>query len=139
MTQRESTTRFLKGIGASAGVAIGRAYLVDRSRVKVIYQYLLDDNKVEEEIERFRQAVDRAEEQLRQIQEEIPEEIKDQAGIFDSHRLILRDKLLYDQTLEQIKSEQINAEWALKKSVEKAQEAFAKIKDEYIRSRFKDV
>jgi phosphotransferase system enzyme I (PtsI) len=99
MTQRESTTRFLKGIGASAGVAIGRAYLVDRSRVKVIYQYLLDDNKVEEEIERFRQAVDRAEEQLRQIQEEIPEEIKDQAGIFDSHRLILRDKLLYDQTL----------------------------------------
>ena len=131
--------QFLKGIGASAGVAIGRAYLVDRSRVKVLYQYLLDDNKVEEEIERFRQAVDRAEEQLRQIQEEIPEEIKDQAGILDSHRLILRDKMLYDQTLEQIKSEQINAEWALKKSVEKAQEAFAKIKDEYIRSRFKDV
>ncbi len=139
MAQRERTAQFLKGIGASAGVAIGRAYLVDRSRVKVIYQYLLDDNKVVEEIERFRQAVDRAEEQLRQIQEEMPEEIKDQAGIFDSHRLILRDKLLFDHTLEQIKSEQINAEWALKKSVEKAQEAFAKIKDEYIRSRFKDV
>ena len=139
MTQKEIIRRFLKGIGASAGVAIGRAYLVDRSRVKVIYQYLLDDNKVEEEVDRFRQAVDRAEEQLRQIQEEMPEEIKDQAGIFDSHRLILRDKLLFDQTLEQIKSEQINAEWALKRSVEKAQEAFAKIKDEYIRSRFKDV
>jgi phosphoenolpyruvate-protein phosphotransferase (PTS system enzyme I) len=139
MTQKEIKARFLKGIGASAGVAIGRAYLVDRSRVKVIYQYLLDNNKVDEELERFRQAVSRAEAQLQQIQEEIPDEIKDHAGIFDSHRLILRDKMLYDQTLEQIQSEQINAEWALKRSVEKAQEAFAKIKDEYIRSRFKDV
>jgi phosphotransferase system enzyme I (PtsI) len=129
----------LKGVGASAGVAIGRAYLVDRSRVKVIYQYLLDDNKIEEEVDRFRQAVQGAEEQLRQIKEEIPEEIKDHAGIIDAHRLILRDRLIFDSTIDLIRSEQINAEWALKKNVEKAQEAFSRIKDEYLRSRIKDV
>ena len=129
----------LKGVGASAGVAIGRAYLVDRSRVKVIYQYLLDENQVDEEMDRFRQAVGRAEEQLRQIQEEIPEEIQAHGGIFDAHLLILRDKLLFDKTIDLIRTEQINAEWALKKNVEKAEEAFSKIKDEYIRSRFKDV
>ncbi|MBI5582625.1 MAG: phosphoenolpyruvate--protein phosphotransferase [Deltaproteobacteria bacterium] len=129
----------LKGVGASAGVAIGRAYLVDRSRVKVIYQYLLDENKIEEEVDRFRQAVDRAEEQLRQIKEEIPEEIKDHAGIIDAHRLILRDRLIFDSTIDLVRSEQINAEWALKKNVEKAQDAFARIKDEYLRSRVKDV
>jgi phosphotransferase system enzyme I (PtsI) len=130
---------FLKGVGASAGVVIGRAYLVDRSRVKVIYQYLLDENKIEEEVVRFRQAVEGAEEQLRRIKEEIPEEIKDHGGIIDAHRLILRDRLIYDSTIELIRGEQINAEWALKKNVEKAQEAFARIKDEYLRSRVKDV
>jgi phosphotransferase system enzyme I (PtsI) len=139
MRAEEKRDVFLKGVGASAGVAIGRAYLVDRSRVKVIYQYLLDENKTEEEVDRFRQAVEGAEDQLRQIKEEIPEEIKDHAGIIDAHRLILRDRLIYDATIELIRGEQINAEWALKKNVEKAQEAFSRIKDEYLRSRIKDV
>lgn len=129
----------LKGIGASSGVAVGRAYLVDRSRVKVVYQYLLDENQIEPERERFKEAVAKADAQLHQIILEIPEEIKDHAGIIDSHRLILKDRMIYDQTLEFIRKEQINAEWALKKAVEKAQEIFSRIKDEYIRNRVKDV
>jgi phosphoenolpyruvate-protein phosphotransferase (PTS system enzyme I) len=129
----------LKGIGASVGVAIGQAYLLDRRRVKVIYQYLLDENQIEAEKTRFETAVDTADGQLRQIIEEIPEEIQDHVGILDAHRLILRDKMIFDQTLENIQTEQINAEWALKKAVEKAEEIFSKIKDEYIRNRIKDV
>ncbi len=129
----------LKGIGASEGVAIGRAYLVDRSRVKVVNQYLLDPSQIELEMERFKEAVTKADIQLHQIIEEIPEEIKDHAGIIDSHRLILRDRMIYDQTLETIQKEKINAEWALRKAVEHAQEIFAKIKDEYFRGRINDV
>jgi phosphoenolpyruvate-protein phosphotransferase (PTS system enzyme I) len=129
----------LKGVGASGGVAIGQAYLVDRSRVKVVYQYLLDPSQIEPEMERFKEAVAKADLQLHQIIEEIPEEIKDHAGIIDSHRLILRDRMIYDQTLELIRNEQINAEWALRKAVEHSQEVFAKIKDEYFRGRINDV
>ncbi len=103
----------LKGVGASGGVAIGQAYLVDRSRVKVVYQYLIDPSQIEPEIERFKEAVTKADLQLHQIIEDIPEEIKDHAGIIDSHRLILKDRMIYDQTLELIRTEQINAEWAL--------------------------
>jgi len=135
----ESANAVLKGIGASGGVAVGRAYLVDRSRVKVVYQHLLDPYLIEPEIKRFKEAVDKADVQLHQIIEEIPKEIKDHAGIIDSHRLILRDRMIYDQTLEIIRNEQINAEWALKKAVEHTQEVFAKIKDEYFRSRISDV
>jgi phosphoenolpyruvate-protein phosphotransferase (PTS system enzyme I) len=137
--EKEPSESLFKGIGASAGVAIGRAYLVDRTRVKVVYQYLLNDGQIEPEKERFKAAVDKADTQLHQIIEEIPEEIQDHVGILDTHRLILRDRMIYDQTLEFIQSEQINAEWALKKAVEKAQEIFSKINDEYIRSRVKDV
>lgn len=137
--ENESTNTILKGIGASSGVAMGRAYLLDRSRVKVVYQYLLDQNQIDPEMERFKAAVDKADSQLNQILEEIPEEIKDYAGIIDSHRLILRDRMIYDQTLEIIQKEQINAEWALKKAMGRAQEIFSKIKDDYFRNRIKDV
>ncbi len=137
--ENESTNTILKGIGASSGVAMGRAYLLDRSRVKVVYQYLLEQNQIEPERERFKAAVDKADSQLNQILEEIPEEIKDYAGIIDSHRLILRDRMIFDQTLEIIHKEQINAEWALKKAMGRAQEIFSKIKDDYFRNRIKDV
>jgi phosphotransferase system enzyme I (PtsI) len=137
--EKEPPNQVLKGIGASGGVAIGRAYLVDRSRVKVVYQYLLDESQIGPEKERFKDAVARADAQLQQVMEEIPEEIKEHAGIINSHRLILQDRMIFDQTLENIDKEQINAEWALKKAVEKAQEIFSKIKDEYIRNRIKDV
>ncbi|MFH0786839.1 MAG: phosphoenolpyruvate--protein phosphotransferase [Pseudomonadota bacterium] len=137
--ENEPTNTILKGIGASSGVAMGRAYLLDRSRVKVVYQYLLDQNQIDPEMERFKAAVDKADSQLNQILEEIPEEIKDYAGIIDSHRLILRDRMIYDQTLEIIQKEQINAEWALKKAMGRAQEIFSKIKDDYFRNRIKDV
>jgi phosphoenolpyruvate-protein phosphotransferase (PTS system enzyme I) len=137
--EKETSNTILKGIGASGGVAMGRAYLLDRSRVKVLYQYLLDENQIEPEMERFIEAVNKADGQLNQILEEIPEEIKDYAGIIDSHRLILRDRMIYDQTLEIIQREQINAEWALKKAIVKAQEIFSKIKDNYFRNRIKDV
>jgi phosphotransferase system enzyme I (PtsI) len=135
----QSTPKIFKGIGASGGVAIGRVYLLDRTRVKVVYQYLLDSRQIEQELERFKQAVAKADDQLNQILEEIPSESKDFAGIIDSHRLILRDRMIYDQSLEIIHKEQINAEWALKKALEKAQEIFSKIKDDYFRNRIKDV
>ncbi|MBA4393723.1 MAG: phosphoenolpyruvate--protein phosphotransferase, partial [Desulfobacca sp.] len=137
--EKESKPIVLNGIGASGGVAIGRVYLLDRTRVKVVYQYLLDQNQIGPEMERFKEAVTKADGQLNQILEEIPSEIKDYAGIIDSHRLILRDRMIYDQTLEIIQKEQINAEWALKKAIEKAQEIFSKIKDDYFRNRIKDV
>jgi len=136
---KETKHALLKGIGASGGVAVGRAHLVDRSRVKVVYQYLIEEGQVKEELIRFREAVDKADQQLQKIIQEIPEEIQDHAAIIDSHRLILRDKMILDQTLELIRREQINAEWALRKALEKSQEAFAKIKDEYFRNRIKDV
>jgi phosphoenolpyruvate-protein phosphotransferase (PTS system enzyme I) len=139
LLEKIPTESRLKGIDASRGVAVGQAYLVDRSRVKVVYKYLLDETQIEPEKERFKEAVNKADLQLHQIIEEIPEEIQDHACILDTHRLILRDRMIYDQSLEIIESEQINAEWALKKAVEKAEEIFSRIKDEYIRNRVKDV
>ena len=49
----------LRGIGASPGIVIGRAYHVDRGDMKIIYQYLLTANQVDKELRRFEEAVER--------------------------------------------------------------------------------
>ena len=41
--------KVLTGVAASPGILIGKAYLVDRSKVKVIYQYLIDESFIEKD------------------------------------------------------------------------------------------
>ena len=48
----------MRGVGASPGIAIGRALVVSRSPVQVPYRPLAED-QVEREVERFRRAVER--------------------------------------------------------------------------------
>jgi len=47
----------LKGIAVSSGIIIGKAHLIDRSRVKILYQYLISDQQVSKEVERFKDAL----------------------------------------------------------------------------------
>ena len=129
----------LTGIAASPGVAIGKAFMVDRSKVEFLYQSLISERLIEEEAERFREAVGQTQRQLEQIKASVPEELAGHAYILDAHLLLLRDKLIFDDTVELIREERINAEWALKKTVDRTREMFGRIKDDYIRGRIKDI
>ena len=46
----------LTGIAVSPGIVIGKARLVDRSKQKIIYQYLINENEIQREVERFQKA-----------------------------------------------------------------------------------
>lgn len=129
----------LNGVAASPGIVIGKAYLVQRSKVNIFYQYLIDDSIVNQEEDRFVEAVLNTRAQLEKIKEEIPSEAKAHEYIIDSHLLILKDSMIYQATLDLIRSDKINAEWALKRVTEKAREKFNLIQDEYIRNRISDV
>jgi phosphotransferase system enzyme I (PtsI) len=129
----------MTGIAASPGVAIGKAYMVDRSKVEFLYQSLISERLIEEEVHRFRKAVDQARQQMEQIKASVPEELSSHAYILEAHLLLLSDKLIFNDTIELIREERINAEWALKKTVDRAREMFGRIKDEYIRGRIKDI
>ena len=131
--------RSLRGIPVYPGIVIGKARLVDRSRVKIMYQYLMDDDRVHHEAERFERAVRTVEKQLLAIKNGVPGKVKDHSFILDSHLLILKDSMLYQSTMDRILGEKINAEWALKKSLEELTEIFSEIEDEYISNRIGDV
>ncbi|MFP3866761.1 MAG: phosphoenolpyruvate--protein phosphotransferase [Desulfobacteraceae bacterium] len=132
--------KVLKGIPASPGIIIAPAHvLADRKKIQVFYHYLSSPQKVAQEQERFREAIALTQQELVQSKETIPEDFREHAYIVDTHLLILQDRLLLDETLKLIQEEKINAEWALKQSVKKAQTLFEQIADPYIRSRVQDI
>ncbi|MBW2093703.1 MAG: phosphoenolpyruvate--protein phosphotransferase [Deltaproteobacteria bacterium] len=129
----------MQGIPVSPGIIIGKAHLVDRSRVKILYQYLIDEKQVSGEVERFENALRATEEQLETLKNKMPEHVKEHSFILDSHLMILQDSMLRDSTIRRIEEEKINAEWALKKSFHEIRKIFAQIDDEYISNRIQDV
>jgi phosphotransferase system enzyme I (PtsI) len=129
----------LQGIAVSPGIIIGKARLVDRSKVKIFYQYLVNNDQLNREVKRFKDAVHSTEIQLNSLKNGMPEQLKGHAFILDSHLMILKDSMLYDSTVQRILDEKINAEWALKKSLEDIREIFNQVDDEYISNRINDV
>ncbi|MBN2123559.1 MAG: phosphoenolpyruvate--protein phosphotransferase, partial [Deltaproteobacteria bacterium] len=129
----------LQGIAVSPGIIIGKAHLVDRSRVKIFYQYLISKQQAQKEVERFREAVNAAREQLVTLRNKMPDQLKPHAFILDTHRMILDDDMFTDATVQAILEERINAEWALKKSLQNIARLFEQIEDDYIRERMADV
>ena len=129
----------LQGIGVSAGIVIGKARLVDRSKRKIIYQYLINEKEINKEVERFKEALELTKEQIIALKNGMSDQIREHSFILDAHLMIVDDSMVSDTTINTILEERINAEWALKKSVQKIRQMFEEIDYEYIRDRINDV
>jgi phosphoenolpyruvate-protein phosphotransferase (PTS system enzyme I) len=127
-----------KGTAAAPGIAIGRAYLMDRRRLKVPKRHIQAD-EVDGEIERFHRALDASDRQLERIKEKIEARFDDHYNIIAAHQLILHDEHLVDETIRNIRDKGVNAEWALRKTVEHIRGVFDSIEDDYFRERRSDV
>ena len=138
MAEIDPTEIPLRGINASPGICIGKAYLVDREGVEVIPTYTIKADELPREIKRFKSAVKKATDELNAIIGGSPDELKD-THILETHLVILKDKMLYGKTIETIESEKVNAEWALKKVVYNLRRAFQEMADAYLRERAADI
>ena len=128
----------IRGISASPGICIGKAYLVDREGVDVLGHYHVPEKKLSNEIKRFKTAVKKAKDELDRIVANSPEELK-QVHILETHMALLKDKALYGKTIETIKNQRVNAEWALKQVVSNLQDVFRNMQDSYLRERSADI
>ncbi len=135
----ETTEIILRGISGAPGICIGKAYLVDKEGVDVIEKYSITETQVKLEINRFKSAVTKAKNELSDIIAGVPEELRQHAAILETHLVLHKDKMLYGRAIEIIKSELINAEWALKEATSQAKSMFANIEDPYLKSRTADI
>lgn len=128
-----------QGIPASSGIGIGRAYMVDRRRLKIAKRRL-QPNQLEEEVQRFDDALTISHRQLERVKQKLSEQPEsDHYMIIEAHQLILRDEHLVQEVTRIIREEKINAEWALKRTVEHIKGVFDSIEDDYFRERRSDV
>ena len=130
---------FIRGIGASLGIAIGKAYLLEQEDVQDVEERLVRPEEIDAEINRFKEAVSRAQDHLRTVINEVPDEYRDHVYILDTHMMLLKDRLLYEGTIERIRRKKVNAEQALKKTVDKVKGNFKKMPDPYFRDRASDI
>ena len=135
----ESGEFTLSGISGSPGICIGKAYLVDREGVDVIERYFVGQHETESEVNRFKSAVKNARDELSAIIADVPEELRENTYILETHLLLHKDKMLYDRTIDIIRKDQVNAEWALKKTTSRAVLMFKKISDPYLGARAADI
>lgn len=126
------------GIAVSNGVAIGKAYLLDRSKVCVIKR-TLPENKIDAEIQRLREAIEMSKGQMRDIKQRAGSIADKYAIILDTYTLLLEDDILVNETIETIRREKSNAEWALTATLEKFTRLFNNINDDYLKGKKDDL
>jgi phosphotransferase system enzyme I (PtsI) len=131
--------KVLQGVGASPGIAIGRALPLARRPLRLAYRYLQGPQEVEAEAGRFQAALEATQAELTAVRDQLGSGLSDYSYIIEAHLLILGDRQISQRTLELIREQGINAEWALSQAVSEAQGAFRRVKDAYIRSRVADV
>ncbi len=138
-SRQEQVNKFIRGIGASSGIVSGRAYLVERYKVR-LPQKRINPSQVEEEVHRFLKAIEESKRQLQEIKEKIlSPEVRQHAFILDVHLMILDDQMLIQNTIDHIRKRKVNSEWALDLTLEKLDSAFKAIEDEYLRERRSDL
>ncbi len=138
-----SATVSLQGIGASPGVAVGHAFVLDSKRVRTPKVKLKAD-EVDSEALRFKTAVDLSDRQLHELKERLFSESdksqgQDHALILEAHRMMLHDPMFLVEVSRLIKDEAINAEWAVRRVAKRLKHQFDNLEDEYFRERRADV
>ena len=128
-----------RGIGVSPGVCQGPAIVVG-PRVLKIPEYRIESHDVAPEVQRFKQALVATREELQKIKQELSQRVEaSEAGIFESHMLVLEDQAIIDEVVHLVEKEQINVALALDRTAQKYISALEAVKDDYLRERASDL
>ena len=127
----------LKGKSVFGGIAIGRisVYNKDESTVKRVK---IEDTAAE--VKRFEEAKETAKEQLQALYEKALVEVGEvNAMIFDVHQMMLDDLDYVEAITNIIKSQGVNAEYAVATTGDNFSNMFAAMDDDYMKARAADV
>ena len=135
----KSDMRILRGVGASAGIAIGQVRITERRRVTVT-EYPVPAEGIPGELFRFAKAIERAKKELSALRDQLaqthgPEHL----CVIDAHLMLLDDTMLVGETTQYIEQLGINAEGALKRTLIRFKSFFEGVEDDYLRERGGDV
>jgi len=128
----------LTGRGVASGIAIGRAVVAVRDASRV--RYRIASSGVDRERQRLRQAREQTRLELEEISARVSRTAgQAQAAIFAAQLLMLDDPMLTRRADELIRSERLNADWALDRAIGELHAVFAREGDAWLRERVSDL
>lgn len=131
-------TEMLKGIAASDGVAVAKAYLLVQPDLSFETVTVADTNAEEARLDVALQA---AQDELSVIRENAVESLGEEAAaVFDAHLMVLADPEMISQVKETIRAKQTNAETGLKEVTDMFITIFEGMEDNpYMQERAADI
>ena len=129
----------LHGIPVSKGIAIGKAVLISRAALEVSH-YLVEPGKEEAEAQKLLDAFNQVRQELEQLRLGLPKDApQEMAAFLDVHGMILADPALAEKPIHLIRTQRLNAAWALTTELNDLLEQFAEIEDPYLKERANDI
>ena len=133
-----SATVSFQGIGASPGVAVGHAFVLDARRVRTP-KVKLTKSELEGEVLRFKTAIELSDRQLEELKTRLDTDGLEHGMILEAHRMMLHDPMFLVEVTRLIKEDLINAEWAVRRVGKRLRHQFDNLEDEYFRERKSDI
>lgn len=135
-----SQSKYIRGIAASPGIAIAKAYKLENPQLTIEDKTLKTAEEVDQEITRFEVALQQSTKELEEIKANVQQNLgEDAAAIFSAHLLILKDPELIIAVKNKVKEERMNAERALQDVTDLFISMFEQMENEYMRERAADI
>lgn len=126
-----------QGKSVYKGIVMGPVAVLGKNDCQVTHQKIED---TEGEILRLQQAIDCSKEQLRELYHKAAGQVgKVSAAIFEVHQMMLEDAGFLSTAAQMIRTEQVNAEYAVFTAGNKYAQLFAAMDDELMKAREADI
>jgi phosphotransferase system enzyme I (PtsI) len=132
-------TEYIRGVPASPGIIVGRAFILDTERPHVSAESI-EPSRIEPEIEAFMEAIGEVKAELVKLRAALEDELgAEHARIFDAHLMILDDSMVVDGTIKRVREQHVSAALALTETIGSVTAAMSRTDDEYLRDRVFDI
>ena len=129
--------RVLEGKSVFSGIAIGKISILQKADTSVKRTKV---ENPEAEIARVQEAKEKAVEQLQKLYDKALQEVGESgAAIFEVHQMMLDDEDYLDSIDNIIRTENVNAEYAVATTGDNFADMFAQMDDDYMKARAADV
>jgi phosphotransferase system enzyme I (PtsI) len=135
-----NTMKQLSGIPASSGIVMGKAFLYLEGDTPEIPRYVISDDALETEWQRLLDAVEKTTHEIAGLQKRAEQELnKQQAEIFEAHKMMAEDPDFLDQIKNRLFIQKENVEWVMTAIVHEMTQKLNASGDPYLRERAVDI
>lgn len=139
-SQGERSPTCFRGLAASGGVVFAPVVRFEAQKDREAPHYEVPEASINAEIARFYTAIDVSRRQLCELAKTTASHASsNEAGIFDSHLMMLEDTFFIDTVVRAVRNQHDNVEWAVSQAFGQMAETMRRMGDDYLRERIADI